>query len=229
MVKMMSSLKRLRQFVLSTRRLRSGAISIMIAMAFQLPTCEAAERADSGDSSVVRNAAEWRLQLHQTHTGESIDVAYKRAGQYLPDGIALLNHFLRDYRTGDDADYDPREFDLLHAILQRLSRPRAVIDVICGYRTPETNHFLRSRSNRSGVAENSQHMESKAIDIRIPGVKTATLREAALSLAMGGVGYYPISQFVHVDVGPVRSWSFGELHFHRAAYRAKRSRLNTAR
>ena len=205
MFKMMSSLKRLRQFVLSTRRLRSGVISIMFVMAFQLPTCEAAERADSADSSVVRNAAEWRVPLHHTHTGESIDVAYKRAGQYLPDGIALLNHFLRDYRTGDDADYDPREFDLLHAILQRLSRPRAVIDVICGYRTPETNHFLRSRSNRSGVAENSQNMESKATDIRIPGVKTADLRKAALSLAMGGVGYYPVSQFVHVNVGPVRA------------------------
>ena len=229
MVKMMSSLKRLRQFVLSTRRLRSGLISIMFVMAFQLPTCEAAERADFADSSIVGRAAEWRLQLHHTHTGESIDVAYKRAGQYLPNGIALLNHFLRDYRTGDDADYDPREFDLLHAILQRLGRSKAVIEIICGYRTPETNHFLRDRSNRSGVAENSQHMESKAIDIRIPGVKTADLRKAALSLAMGGVGYYPISQFVHVDVGPVRSWSFGEPPFHRAAYRSKRSRLNTSR
>ncbi len=151
-----------------------------------------------------------RLRLHHLHTGESIDVAYKTAdGSYDPGAVAMLNHFLRDHRTDENADYDPLEFDLLHNILVRLGRPNAVIDIVCGYRSPESNDFLRTRSAETGVAEHSQHMLSKAIDIRIPGVSTLALRNAALSLGMGGVGYYPISHFVHVDVGPVREWQFG--------------------
>ncbi len=151
----------------------------------------------------------FRLKLHHLHTGESIDVAYKEDGQYSDAGVSMLNHFLRDHRTQDTADYDPREFDLLHALLAKLGKPNATIDIVCGYRTPWSNNFLRTRSADTGVAEHSQHMLSKAIDIRIPGVSTLSLRNAALSLGMGGVGYYPTSQFVHVDVGPVREWQFG--------------------
>lgn len=150
-----------------------------------------------------------RLKLHHLHTGESIDVAYKEGGQYSDQGVGMLNHFLRDHRTQDTADYDPREFDLLHALLVKLGKPNATIDIVCGYRTPFSNNFLRTRSADTGVAEHSQHMLSKAIDIRIPGVSTLKLRNAALALGMGGVGYYPTSQFVHVDVGPVRQWQFG--------------------
>ncbi len=150
-----------------------------------------------------------RLRLHHLHTGESIDVAYKQNGEYLPGGIAMLNHFLRDHRTDETANYDPQEFDLLHRLLVTLHRPNAVIDVVCGYRSAWSNNFLRTRNAVTGVAEHSQHMLSKAIDIRIPGVSTLQLRNAALSLGMGGVGYYPSSQFVHVDVGPVREWQFG--------------------
>ncbi len=152
---------------------------------------------------------ESRLRMHQVHTGESIDVAYKAGDKYLPSSLELLNHFLRDYRTGDDAAYDPREFDLLHALMLTLHRPDGLIDVICGYRTPATNESLRTRAPVTGVSENSYHMVSKAIDISVPGVSTEQLRDAALSLGMGGVGYYPSSHFVHVDVGPVRTWSFG--------------------
>ncbi len=90
-----------------------------------------------------------------------------------------------------------------------LHRPDGLIDVICGYRTPATNHALRTRAPVTGVSENSFHMASKAIDIQVLGVSTERLRDAALSLGMGGVGYYPSSHFVHVDVGPVRTWSFG--------------------
>ncbi|MGI4758420.1 MAG: DUF882 domain-containing protein [Janthinobacterium lividum] len=151
----------------------------------------------------------FRLKMHHLHTGESIDVAYKQGGQYSSMGVGMLNHFLRDHRTEDTADYDPREFDLLHALLAKLHRPGATIDIICGFRTPDSNQFLRTRSADTGVAEHSQHILSKAIDIRIPGVSTRALRDAALSLGMGGVGYYPKSGFVHVDVGPVRQWQFG--------------------
>ena len=152
---------------------------------------------------------ESRLRLFHLHTGESIDVAYKRGGEYLPSGIAMLNHFLRDHRTDAEADYDPHEFDLLHSILSVLHRPNAVIDIVCGYRSPESNEYLRTLSPVTGVAEHSQHILSKAIDIRIPGVSTRRLRDAALSLGLGGVGYYPKSAFVHVDVGPVRQWQYG--------------------
>ena len=150
-----------------------------------------------------------RLRLHHTHTGESIDVAFKQGGQYLPGGIAMLNHFLRDHRTDETANYDPQEFDLLHKLLVTLHTPTAVRDIVCGYRSPWSNEYLRTRSAVTGVAEHSQHILSKAIDIQIPGVSTLKLRNAALSLGMGGVGYYPTSHFVHVDVGPVREWQFG--------------------
>ena len=126
--------------------------------------------------------------------------------------ISLLNHFLRDYRTDDGAHYPVREFDLLNALMQRLGKPNGVIEIVCGYRTPWSNHFLQSLSRNSGVAERSEHMLSQAIDIRVPGVSTERLRDAALSLQMGYVGYYLRSGFVHVDVGPVRQWSFGISH-----------------
>lgn len=158
-------------------------------------------------------AAVYTLHLHHLHTGESLNVVYRIGDEYLPDAMDKLNHFLRDHRTQDNADYDPKEFDLLHNLLTRLRKPNAEIDIVCGYRTPESNGFLRTLGGtatpaQTGVAEHSQHMLSKAIDIRVPGVSTRSLRNAALSLHAGGVGYYPVSHFVHVDVGPVRQWSF---------------------
>lgn len=165
------------------------------------------------------------LHLHHTHTGESIHIKYREGNTYLPEAIDQLNHFLRDHRTQDDADYDPREFDLLHALMEKLHKPNGVIDIICGYRTEESNEFLRTRAAVTGVAEHSQHILSKAIDIRVPGVKTLKLRNTALSLGMGGVGYYPTSQFVHVDVGPVREWSYSGSHSgrHHRRTRARRT------
>ena len=151
---------------------------------------------------------EYRLRMMHLHTGEQIDVVYRIGNEYIPEAMNRLNHFLRDHRTGDVSDYDPREFDTLHALMARLGRPDGVIDVVCGYRSPWSNNYLRSLGPSTGVAEHSQHMLAKAIDIRVPGVSTATLRNAALALHAGGVGYYPVSQFVHVDVGPVRTWSF---------------------
>lgn len=158
---------------------------------------------------VQKLADNFHLHLRHLHTGETLDVTYREGDEYDQSGIAKLNHFLRDHRTMDNADYDPREFDLLHKLMAKLGKPNGEIDIVCGYRTPQSNNFLRTRSASTGVAQHSQHMLSKAIDIRVPGVSTIALRNAALSLGMGGVGYYPVSQFVHVDVGPVRQWSFG--------------------
>lgn len=186
---------------------RSLTVWMAAALLLVQPLVAPVQRGLSAEDTPHR--MESRLRMHQVHTGESIDVAYKVGDKYLPNSLDLLNHFLRDYRTGDDATYDPREFDLLHALMITLNRPDGLIDVICGYRTPATNQALRNRAPVTGVSENSFHMASKAIDISVPGVSTERLRDAALSLGMGGVGYYPSSHFVHVDVGPVRTWSFG--------------------
>ena len=148
---------------------------------------------------------QYHLHMYHLHTHESLDVTYRVGDRYVPSAIAMLNHFLRDHRTNDEADYDPHEFDVLHALMDKLGKPNGVIQIVCGYRTPWSNNYLREHGQ--GVAEHSQHMLSKAIDIRVPGVPTRTLQLAALNLRHGGVGYYPRSQFVHVDVGPVRQWT----------------------
>jgi uncharacterized protein YcbK (DUF882 family) len=145
-----------------------------------------------------------RLRLFHTHTEETIDVVYREGDQYVPEAIAQLDYFLRDHRTHDVHHFDPRLFDLLSELTTELGRPDAEIEVVCGYRTPWSNAFLRRRSHR--VAKHSLHMEAEAIDIRVPGVSTKELRTAALALNRGGVGYYRRSRFVHVDVGPVRRW-----------------------
>lgn len=164
----------------------------------------------------------YSLHLYQLHTGESLDVVYRVGDTYIPEALDKLNYLLRDYRTDTVKTYDPKEFDVLHALMAKLRRPNGVIDIVCGYRTPETNHFLRTRAASTGVAEHSQHMAAKAIDIRVPGVSTVRLRNAALSLHEGGVGYYPTSKFVHVDVGPVREWSYGRT---RSRHRHSRARV----
>lgn len=164
---------------------------------------------DAAVSEVESLTQDFRLKLNNLHTGESLDVVYRVGETYLPEALEKLNYFLRDHNTQDVTSYDPKEFDVLHNVMARLRRPNGVIDIVCGYRTPETNAALRHNSAASGVAEHSQHMQGHAIDIRVPGVSTVQLRDAALSLHAGGVGYYPVSQFVHVDVGPVREWAFG--------------------
>jgi uncharacterized protein YcbK (DUF882 family) len=149
-------------------------------------------------------AEDGHLRLYHTHTGQHLDVIYRRGSAYLAEALSKLDVFLRDHRTGDVHHYDPRVFDLLSALTVATDRPDAEIHVICGYRTPWSNEFLRTHT--SGVAKNSLHMEAEAIDIRVPGVKTSHLRDIALSLGRGGVGYYASSDFIHVDVGRVRRW-----------------------
>ncbi len=146
----------------------------------------------------------YRLRLFHTHTNERIDVIYRVGENYIPSAIDRLDHFLRDHRTGDVIQLDRRVFDLLHDLTAAVGRPDAEIDIVCGYRTPWSNNFLRRTT--PGVAEHSLHMQGEAIDIRMPGVSTSKLRNVALTLHRGGVGFYPESRFVHVDVGRVRQW-----------------------
>jgi uncharacterized protein YcbK (DUF882 family) len=156
--------------------------------------------------SLSTSTREYRLRFYHTHTRERLDIVYRRGDTYLPGALDELDHYLRDHRTGDVHHFDPRLFDLLHDLTASLNDSNGEIDVICGYRTPWSNEFLRMRSPHTGVAQHSLHMQAEAIDIRLPGIPTSELRDAALHLHRGGVGYYRSSDFVHVDVGRVRRW-----------------------
>lgn len=163
------------------------------------------ETSGAATASSAKDAEpEYRLRLYHTHTDEHIDIVYRKGGTYLPEAMDELDYFLRDSRNGAVAHFDPKLFDLLNDLTTAIGHPDAEIDVVCGYRTPSTNSMLRHRSRR--VAKHSLHMEAMAIDIRIPGVTTKELRDAALELHEGGVGYYRKHAFVHVDVGRVRKW-----------------------
>jgi uncharacterized protein YcbK (DUF882 family) len=146
------------------------------------------------------------LLLYNTHTDERIDIVYRRGDQYIPEALAKLDHFLRDHNTNDVRHFDPRLYDILSDLTAAVGHPGAEIDIVCGYRTPSTNESLRAQT--TGVAKNSLHIQAEAIDFRMPGVRTLTLRRAALGLRRGGVGYYPHSDFIHVDTGRVRQWCF---------------------
>jgi len=143
------------------------------------------------------------LKFFNTHTAERLSVEYFSRGEYLSDALATVNHFLRDFRTGDVHVIEPQLLDLLHRLAGATETGRP-FQVISGYRSPKTNAMLRQRSE--GVAAGSLHMVGQAIDIRLADVPLPKLRAAALALRGGGVGYYPASDFVHVDVGRVRRW-----------------------
>lgn len=166
-------------------------------LAVALPAC-AAPRLVFADPAAPR-----ALSFVHTHTAERLSVEYFSEGEYLPDALATVNHFLRDFRTGAVHDIHPGLLDLLHrlAATTETSRP---FQVISGYRSPQTNAALRQRSE--GVAAGSLHMRGEAIDIRLTDVPLPRLRSAALAIHGGGVGYYPASDFVHVDVGRIRTW-----------------------
>ena len=156
-----------------------------------------------GAPRLFASVANRALSLSHTHTGERLTVEYFSGGTYLQDALATVNHFLRDFRTGEVHDIDARLLDLLHG-LKGLTGSARPFQVISGYRSPATNEMLRHRSE--GVAAGSLHMKGQAIDIRLGDVPLPELRRAALEARLGGVGYYPASDFVHVDTGRVRFW-----------------------
>ncbi len=149
-------------------------------------------------------ATERDLALAHTHTHERIAVVYAAAQGYLPAALGSLNYFLRDHYSGEVGEMDPRLYDLLHQVHRLLAAARP-FDVISGYRAPATNAHLR-HTRGGGVAQNSLHVQGRAIDVRLPGVALADLRDAAVSMQAGGVGFYPAQQFVHIDTGRVRRW-----------------------
>lgn len=180
--------------ILSRRALIGGVMAATAALAFPFPAMAA--------------GAELRLAIRNVHNNESVDAVFARGGTFVADGLAELNHGLRDWRTGKAFPMDRRLLALLVQLREKLEVSGSrKIDLISGYRSPETNASLRSRGGEhTGVASQSQHMLGKATDIMIPGVSLDRLRGAAMALGGGGVGYYPRDGFVHVDTGPVRRW-----------------------
>jgi uncharacterized protein YcbK (DUF882 family) len=146
------------------------------------------------------------LDVVNTNTGESLkDVEYWSGGQYVPDALTALDRLLRDHRSGEIHPIDPRLYDRVREIAQRMGH-RGQIHLLSGYRTPETNDLLHEASP-GNVAVNSFHSSGRALDVRIPGQSTRNVYRAAMAGQVGGVGFYPRSNFVHLDVGPVRTWS----------------------
>jgi uncharacterized protein YcbK (DUF882 family) len=156
-----------------------------------------------GMAEPLLSAKPRQVDLHNLHTGESLSAVYWENGAYVPDALTEVNRVLRDYRTGDVHRIEPTLVDLLDRLSAR-TEVKGPFQVISGYRSPRTNAMLHERSD--GVAKHSLHMEGMAIDIRHPDLQLASLHRAALEMSVGGVGYYPESNFVHVDVGPVRRW-----------------------
>ena len=143
------------------------------------------------------------LSFYNIHTGESLRSTYWAEGVYIPESLEEINRILRDYRTGTEIAMDTKVLDLLHAVRTRVGSKQP-FQVISGYRSPKTNAMLNKAT--AGVAKKSLHMQGKAIDINLPGTELAMLRKAAMHEKAGGVGYYPASNFVHVDSGRVRHW-----------------------
>src|ERR1700747_727557 len=188
-----------REFFTLGCSLKNISHSIVLSLVFLGQVSRAVEP----KAQVVSNGP-YRLHFFHTHTRERLNIVYRDGEGYNQESLTRLDSYLRDHRTGEIHQFDPRLFDLLHELTTAVGNPDLQIDVVCGYRTPWSNEFLRVHGH--GVARHSLHMQAMAIDIRMPGIPTAQLRDAALALHRGGVGYYAASDFVHVDVGRVRRW-----------------------
>lgn len=143
------------------------------------------------------------LSFYHTHTGEKLDIQYGEVGQYDTKALAEIDQFLKDFRTGEVHPIDPHLLDQLASIGDNFGN-QGTFEVISGFRSPKTNQQLRSNSSK--VAKRSLHMKGQAIDVRLTGVRIKKLQQCALQLQCGGVGYYPKSNFIHLDTGRVRYW-----------------------
>jgi len=169
--------------------------------------CSAALLAASNfpNLAIAKNTAssERTLDFLNLHTDETLHSCYWVDGEYDASSLNEINHILRDHRANEAYDMDASLIDLLH-VLHELTESKSPFHIISGYRSPKTNAKLRKQTN--GVAKRSLHMQGKAIDVRLPDVKLQDLRDAAISLHAGGVGFYSKSNFIHIDTGKPRSW-----------------------
>jgi uncharacterized protein YcbK (DUF882 family) len=144
-----------------------------------------------------------KVFFRNAHTGESFSGAYRIGDKYLPEAFRQINHIMRDFRTGDVKMIDPHLVDLMYW-LHYMSGSSEPFEIVSGYRSPETNARLRRAS--SGVAKRSLHMEGRAVDLRLEDTALSRLRKLAIDMKAGGVGFYPRSNFIHIDTGRVRQW-----------------------
>jgi len=158
----------------------------------------------SSTETAVANGDTRTLYLYHSHTGESIQATFRVNGSYDPAVLEKLNYFLRDWRNNDATRMDPRLFDVVWEVYRTAGVTTQPIVIVSAYRSPQTNAMLRRRSR--GVAEHSQHILGRAMDTTMPGMPMEKIREIGMRLQRGGVGWYPSSNFVHLDVGGVRSW-----------------------
>ena len=179
--------------LLTRRKLLS--MGLVAAAAAMVPSAIA-----SAGSLLERERA---LSFYNLYTGESLRAVYWQDGKYIPDAMAEINFILRDIRTGKVKTINRDLLDLLAGVQKKL-KCNEPFHIISGYRSPQSNALLGKK--KKGVAKNSLHMYGKAIDVRVPGYSLKNLRRTAMSLKRGGVGYYPKSRFVHIDVGQVRYW-----------------------
>ena len=178
------------------RASRLGALAAGATSALALPMVASPARA--------MLAGPRRLSLVHTHTGEKLALVFAVDAHYSPAALGALDHFLRDHYSGIAGSIDPQLFDLMYLVQQALGQ-EGPFEIISGYRAAATNDWLRE-SRGGGVARNSLHLQGRAIDLRLPGVPLADLRDAAVELRAGGVGFYPRERFVHIDTGRVRRW-----------------------
>jgi uncharacterized protein YcbK (DUF882 family) len=202
----------------SARNTQHHRHSHLHAMRYMLSNVGLPGMGSISDDDVPEDGQKFELKLAR-QGGEIVDVIYRVGDTYIPEALDKLSHFLRDSHNDEVKSYNPRTFDVLHTMLAKLDRSSSVIQILSGYRTKETNDALRE-SGTTNAAEHSQHIEANALDLRVPGVPAVELRDAALSVGAGGVGYYPKGQFIHVDTGPVREWTYAP----RRARHARRHR-----
>lgn len=173
--------------------LKLGLLGVLGTVTPLLPAKEA----------MASNYGSWRVNFRHAHTKETFNGVYRVGDRYLPEAFERLNYVLRDFRTREVFPMDPRVIDII-SIVQAKMPGAGAFDILSGYRSPKTNAMLRRAS--TGVAKNSFHMYGQALDVRMPGKSTRKIRSIARGLRAGGVGYYPRSNFVHVDTGTIRSW-----------------------
>jgi uncharacterized protein YcbK (DUF882 family) len=170
---------------------RKRFIRVALLMGFLLPL------------NTTSSVTERSLSFYHTHTQKTLDVTYSVGGEYVESALAEVNDFLADFRTGDAAVIDPGLLDLIYDVRANLNST-GTFEVLSAYRSPETNEMLRNLGR--GVAKKSQHLLGKAIDVRLRNIDSIDLRDAAIKIKRGGVGYYAKSDFVHIDTGRVRRW-----------------------
>jgi len=178
------------------KTMSAGTLGAAMAM---LPTL-----ANAHAIEMPRDISDFKISFRNQHTGESFSSVYKANGRYNPDAFHEINHVMRDFRTGDIFPIDPRVIDILFMVRYNAGAEHIPYEILSGYRSPKTNAMLGRAG--TGVASNSLHMTGQAADLRLPGYKTRYIRNLAVKLKAGGVGFYPKSNFIHVDTGRPRNW-----------------------